>query len=284
MVIKGRIIQKINDIPTNLLPDLEKHIDYLIQNNANTKKCSTERQLEKLKIKMSLDNKDITSLAENLKNDWDIIIEKSILTEYFITILREFRNPQTDSFLVKRIKCDSRTGGYFEDNFNFFLKSYLYSKPDLWSNNNSFQEVEIIRNQPIPIPGERNKKEPDILIRDHKTQKPIYVIELKAGYTKRSLIREYNSYQQIWTKLDKNINFLYIIFSASSKIKTNTYKKVGGCRVVCYDFKTDKDSQIKGITPQIVDSIETIFEEIYETIIRFKKESRSTSKKNNNQK
>lgn len=274
MVIKNRIIQKLDEVPTNLLSDLEKHIDLLIQNNAKTNiiKCSTERQLEKLKTKMNPDNNDISSMAKNLKKDWDIVKENGILTEYFITILREYRNPQTDSFLVKRIKCDSRTGGYFEDNFNFFLKSYLYSKPDLWSNNNSFQEIEIIRNQPIPIPGKRYKKEPDILIRDHKTKTPIYVIELKAGYTKRSLIREYNSYQQMWIKLDKNINFIYIIFSANSKLKTNTYKKVEACRVICYDFRTDKDSQIKGITPQIVDSIENIFEEIYETIIRFKKE------------
>lgn len=36
MLVKTRILENINDVPTNLLSDLEEHIDYFIQYNAKT--------------------------------------------------------------------------------------------------------------------------------------------------------------------------------------------------------------------------------------------------------
>ena len=67
--------------------------------------------------------------------------------------------------------------------------------------------------------------------------------------------------------MNNDIKFLFVIFSASSENKTRTYKKIENCRVVCYDFKTDQNSGIKEIPVTIVDSIESIFEEIYKIIV-----------------
>lgn len=70
----------------------------------------------------------------------------------------------------------------------------------------------------------------------------------------------------MWKQLNENIDFKFIIFSCTSKKKSDTYKKVENCKVICYDFKIDEDSRIKGIQPQKVDCIENIFEEIYSSI------------------
>ena len=43
------------------------------------------------------------------------------------------------------------------------------------------------------------------------------------------------------------------------------------CRIICTDFKTDPDSKIKGIEPQLVDPIENIFDEIYKKIVSVRK-------------
>lgn len=273
MTQKSKIIDKINELPSDLLVDLDICIDNLLQiySNQQINKFSTGKQLEKLKVKTKLNSKDKQVLTENLEKEWDIVKERQILTHYFIDIIREFQNPQTDPMSVKRRKFDSRTGGFFEDNFMTLLNCYLRSKDDLWTEDNYFQKVELLLNPSIPVPGERNNKQPDILIRDCKTKTSICIIELKKSFTKRSLIKTYDDAFQIWEKLNNDIKFLFVIFSASSENKTRTYKKVENCRVVCYDFKTDQNSGIKEIPVTIVDSIESIFEEIYKIIVKFNK-------------
>lgn len=269
MDIKNKILEKIENLPMDSLKDLNTYIDHLSQNNAkqNEKKTSTEKQLKKLIHINEIKNADILRLSKNLQKEWDIIKQNQILTHHLINVISEIRNPQSETFMAKRIKSDSRTGGFFEDHFGLILNSFLRSKVFLWCENDRFQKVETTINHPIPVPGERRKKQPDILIRDYKTKKPICIVELKAGFTKRSLIKEYNSKLVMWKKLNENINFLYLIFSCSSERKANTYKKVENCRVVCYDFKTDNDSQVKGIEPKIVDPIECVLDEIYNIII-----------------
>ncbi|MGB9940253.1 hypothetical protein [Methanosarcina sp.] len=126
-------------------------------------------------------------------------------------------------------------------------------------------------NDSVSVPGERRKRKPDVLIMNYETGEPICIIELKASYTKRSLLKTYNADYEMWKRLNENIKFLFVILRSSSKNKANTYKKVEGCRVICWDLKTDKDSKIKGIEPQIDTSIEDIFEEVYQTIKYFEK-------------
>ena len=270
---KNRIIGKIKELPDDTLNDLEKHIDNLFQNN-NKKprnKCSTEKLLKKLKPKSELDSNDLQKLTENFRKEWDIIKEEQIITKYFIDIIRDFQNPTTEPMSLKRTKIGSSTGVYFENIFGEFLNRYLRSKDELYTQDNYFKEIKISPNPSLSVSGERNQKEPDILIKDCKTNTEICIIELKKSYTHRSVKKEYNTRFELWKKLNNDIKFLYVIFHATSENKTRTYKKEENCRVICYDFRTDKKSQEKNITPTIVDSIETIFEEIYNTITDFKK-------------
>lgn len=272
MARREEIIEKIVALPNDSLVELEQFIDglFLTHDNEIQKISSTERCLEKIKQKLKPESDDTIKLAENFQKEWDLIKEEQILTNYFIDIIRQIKSPQSEIFAAKRIKGDSRTGGFFEDNFGFVLNSYLMSKIDLWSEDNNFEMIKITLNHPIDVPGERIKKQPDILIRDYHTGTPICILELKASFTSRSLIKTYNNSFDMWKRLDEDIRYLFVMFSCSSKQKSQTYKKVKDCRIICYDFKTDKSSKIKGITPQVVDPIEGIFEEIYDIINDFR--------------
>jgi len=162
---RERIAGKIAKVPDNNIDELEKYIDKLLSNNNQIGKLTRiEKLLRKLKQKSAIENNDFIELTRCFEDEWDTIKDRSILTDYFIQIMSEFKNPKSEPFAAKRIKFDSRTGGFFEDNFSSILKSYLFSKPDLWSKNNYFQEIDILVNVPIAVPGERNKKQPDILI------------------------------------------------------------------------------------------------------------------------
>ena len=272
---KNRIIGKIKELPDNTLNDLEKHIDNLFKkdNKKLRKKCSTEKLLEKIKTKPELESNDLQKLSENFRKEWDIIKGEQIITKHFIDIIHEFQKPTTEPMSLKRTKIGSSTGFYFENIFGEFLNRYLRSKEDLYTQDNYFKEINIFPNPSLSVSGERRQKEPDILIKDCKTNTEICIIELKKSFTSRSVKKEYNTRFELWKKLNEDIKLLYVIFHATSKNKTQTYKKVENCRVICYDFRTDKKSQEKNITPTIVDSIESIFEEIYNTIIDFKKTS-----------
>lgn len=272
---RNEIIRKIKELPDNTLNDLVSYIDNLSQNdNIKTRKtCSTEKLLEKLKTKPELDGNDLQKLTENFRKEWDIIKEEQIITKHFIDIIRDFQNPTTEPMSLKIIKIGSSTGFYFENKFGEFLNRYLRSKDDLYTQDNYFKEIKIFPNPSLSVSGERRQKEPDILIKDCKTNIEICIVELKKSFTHRSVKKEYNTRFELWKKLNNDIKFLYVIFHVTSKNKTRTYKNEENCRVICYDFRTDKKSHEKNITPTIVDSIETIFEEIYDTIIDFKKTS-----------
>jgi hypothetical protein len=184
-------------------------------------------------------------------------------------MFRKYCNPQSDTFAVKRINGNSSSGGFFEEIFCFLLKSYLFSKPDLLTPEDKFEKIKITLNDSVAVPGERRKRKPDVLITDYETGKAICIIELKASYTRRSVLKTYNSDYEMWKRLNENIKFLFVILRSSSGNKANIYKKAEGCRVICYDLKTDKDNVIKKIDPKIDTPIEDIFEEIYQTIQNF---------------
>ena len=136
---------------------------------------------------------------------------------------------------------------------------------------NNENRVKIDIDKSIAVPGYRHKKRPDILISDVKTGQRIYFIELKKTFNHRSLTnnRQYKTQLDICQRIGKNTKFLYIIFHAS-KTKIQTYKKSPHCRIVCCNFDLNKD---KCINPRIIDSIESILEEIYETITLHSPES-----------
>lgn len=272
MKASEKLISKIEKLPKNSLIELEKYVDELIENDPsqNLKKCITKNQLEKLKNKPDFENIDNVNLIKCFRKEWDIVKQNVLLTNFIIDIFLEFSNPKTETFGAKRMNSDSRTGGFFEDKFGSLLNIYLRSKPDLWSPENKFEKIEMTINQSIAVPRERRKRKPDILITDYKTGEPICIIELKASFTKRSLIKIYNTDYEMWKRLNGNIKFLYVILRSSSENKTNTYQKVDGCRVICYDLKTDKDSRNKRIKPTIVTPLEEIFEEVYHAILDFR--------------
>ncbi|MEN6290442.1 MAG: hypothetical protein ABFD07_00295 [Methanobacterium sp.] len=262
---------KLEKLPDNALIEFEKFADKLIEANRTqvSKKCTTRTQLEKLANKPTFESVDIINLARNLQKEWEIVKQDKLLTSFVINMFRKFSNPQSDPFAVKRINRDSRTGGFFEDIFCFLLKSYLYSKQDLLTPEDKFEKIKITLNDSVAVPGERRKRKPDVLIASYETGEPICIIELKASYTKRSLLKTYNADHEMWKRLNENIKFLYVILRSNSENKAKTYKKAEGCRVICCDLKTDKDSEIKEIKPQIDTLIEAIFEEIYQAIQNF---------------
>lgn len=271
MRVRGELVSKIEQLPEESLIKLSKYVDELTENNRIeiSRKCATGKQLEKLKNKPNIESHDTLDLAKNLRKDWDIVKQYQLLTFFVIDVFREFVNPQSEAFATKRINGDSRTGGFFEDKFCFLLTSYLRSKPVLLTHENKFEKIKIALNDSIAVPGERTKRKPDILIEDYETGEPICIIELKASFTKRSLVKTYNSDYEMWKQLNENIKFLFVILRSNSENKSNTYRKVNGCRVICYDLKTDKDSKTKGIKPKIVTPIEDVFDEVYQAILDF---------------
>jgi len=266
--VTKELSSKIKDLPDSASVVLHTFLDNLLENNRpqTSKKCATGDQLEKLKNKIYFEDLDTINLAKNLKKDWDIVKQNKLLTYFVIDSFYEFNNTQSEIFAAKRINGDSRTGGFFEDRFFFLLKSYLLSKPDILTPEGNFETIKLTLNDSIAVPGERRKRKPDVLIRDYLTDKPICIMELKASFTKRSLAKIYNANYEMWKQLNENLKFLYVILRSNSENKIEVYKKAEGCRVICYDLRTDKDSRIKEIKPRIVKSIEDIFEEVYQAI------------------
>ncbi|AKB64922.1 hypothetical protein [Methanosarcina mazei] len=271
MRVTKELSLKIKDLPDRESVELNRFLDKLLENNCpqTSKKCAAATQLEKLKNKPYFEDLDTVNLAKNLRKDWDVVKQNKLLTYFVIDSFCEFNNPQSEIFAAKRINGDSRTGSFFEDKFFFLLKSYLLSKSDLLTLEGKFEKIKLTLNDSIAVPGERRKRKPDVLIRDYVTDKPICIMELKASFTKRSLAKIYNVDYEMWKQLNENLKFLYVIFRSNSENKIDVYKKAEGCRIICYDLKTDKDSRIKGIKPQIVNSIEDIFEEVYQAISDF---------------
>lgn len=223
----------------------------------------------KLEIIPDFNGLNTVNLAKCLEKEWNLVKEEQLLTRFILKVFEEFSSSKSDPFTVERANRDSRTGGFFEDIFCFLLNSYLRSKPDLRTPEYNFEKIKICLNESVPVPEERVKRKPDILIKTYKTGEPICIIELKASYTKRTLLKSYNADYEMWKRLNENITFLYVILRSNSKNKTNTYKKAKGCRVICWDLKIDEESKIKRIVPKIDTSIESVFEEIYQSICNF---------------
>ena len=236
--------------------------------------CGEETPVEEIKkIHKILDKlfyekptkKLLFDLSNEIHRNWDYIKRSNLLTHYLINVMRETKNPSDPKYLIQRIGGDSRTGGVFEDAFSQLLLCYLQADVRLWKENKFRLDIRI--NDSIPIPNEPRKKKPDILIRDTRSNKDVLVIELKASYSKRSLIKNYKEEENLYQRLSRDLKYYFIIFSAS-KLKSNTYKNtVDNCRVICINFKTDKESQIKRIQPNIIDPVESILEEIKENLL-----------------
>lgn len=255
-------LNKLTDKELDLVFNLLSAKGYVKSNSQKTTICSTEKYLQKLNHDIPK-NKSIVSLADLFNREWEIIAQNKILSNHFIRQLHLYKNGSSEELIAKRIKQDSSSGTYFENLFGNFLLSFLSSKKDLYFKNNKLK-VKIVINSPIDIPGERNKKQPDILITNAETGVPTCIVELKTSYSHRSLKKEYAEQNSYWRKLNKDILFLYIIFNASSG-KTKTFKQVPYCRVVCNDFNLMATKQID---PVIVDSIEKIYDEVYRNLTK----------------
>lgn len=222
--------------------------------------------LEKLKNEKPTENL-LFDLSDECRKNWHVIKDKQLLTHYLIDTIREVKLPSDPNYLVHRLGGDSRSGGIFEDAFGQLFERYLQSDLEFWSEEKKFQ-LEIRINDSIPIPNEKRKKKPDIIVYDIRTNEPLLIIELKVSYSKRSLKKYYYREEELYQRLSHHLEYYFILFNAS-ELKSSTYKKtVQNCRVVCYDFKTDKDSLIKRIHPKIIDPIEEIFEELKNVLRR----------------
>jgi len=211
--------------------------------------------------------KVLFKLTNEFNKNWEDIRENTYLTHYLIEVMKEIRNPTNPKYLIHRSGGDSRSGGTFEDAFAQLLERYFHADEDFWEEGNFQLKVKV--NKAIPVPGQRNKRRPDILIRHKSDKKPLILMELKTRFTKRSLIRTFNELESMYKQLSSDLEYYFIIFTASQQ-KAKTYKQASSnCKVLCFDFKPDKDSQIKGIQPKIIDPLEELFEEV-KTVVKDK--------------
>lgn len=269
------IVNKIVKLPVEAMPELDTFVDKLIiKHTQPSGMTATERHLNKLNSKTQPDNGDTQRLIESFRKEWDIVKEEQILTNHIIYAMREFRTPNTDTLSARRTNSDSRSGGFFEDYFGFLLKAYLMSKTDLWSDDLTQYQIDVIINESIHVPGYPRKRHPDILIRDKNTEHPICILELKSGFSKGSLKHTYNKAYNIWKKLGDDVKFMFVIFNCSSIKKSKVYKLAGvnedgtndSVYTMCCKFKTDQQSMINRVQPETIDQIEEIFEKIYDSI------------------
>lgn len=264
-VDKTQLLSRINKLSPWGLSEIEKviseieHAAKIVEEIAIPKlkhQDIIERLLEKLKNDPTCKILHV-KLSKHIREDWTTIKEKQLFSCFLTDSLQQFETISSESILHKRITRGSGSGSYFEDVFSLILDWYLSSQTPLWSKNSKFKwKIEI--NSPVIIPGNRNKKKPDIIISDEKTGKAHVVIELKKSFTKSSLKKTYNDEYTEYSKLGSQLKYMFIIFQ-SSKTKTKTYKQLQGCRVICNDYGLWG----KSIAPKVVDSMESILEEIY---------------------
>jgi len=230
-----------------------------------------ERQLLRIeKILNSLKKEKPTEkilfkLSEEFNRNWEEIRQNRFLTYFIIDVIKEIRNPTFPSYIVNRAAGDSRSGGIFEDVFAQLIERYFQADIEFWTPEKEFI-LKVKVNKPIAVPNERNKKKPDILIRHKSKKEPLVLLELKTSFTKRSLLKTYNELEEMYKRISPKLEYFFIIFNASQQ-KAKTYKKISpNCRVLCYDFKVDRDSLIKQIQPKIIDPLEQLFEDIKSVI------------------
>ena len=254
-----KIVEKCNKC-NKIVPSGSKFCLYCASPIITRKKLRIEAILEDLKTKKPTENL-LFKLTDEFRKNWKEIRKNNLLTFYIIEVIREVRVPTNPNYMVHRAGNDSRTGGVFEDAFCQLLERYLQADSDFWNDANDFL-LKIRINKSISIPNETRKRRPDIIISQKSNNKPIIILELKVSFTRRSLIKIYDEMEEIYKRLSPNLQFFFIIMNTSQQ-KAKTYKKVSpNCRIICYDFKLDKESRIKRIQPKIIDPIESIFEDI----------------------
>ena len=254
-----KIVEKCNKC-NKIVPSGSKFCLYCASPIIKRKKLRIETILEALEAKKPTENL-LFKLTDEFRKNWKEIHKNNLLTHYIFNIIREVRFPTNPNYMVHRAGGDSRTGGVFEDAFGQLLERYLQADSDFWSDTNDFL-LKIRINKSISIPNEPRKRRPDIMISLKSNKEPIIILELKVSFTRRSLIKIYNEMEEMYKRLSSNLQFFFIIMNTSQQ-KAETYKKASpNCRIICYDFKLDKESRIKQIQPKIIDSIESIFEDI----------------------
>lgn len=271
-VNKPQLISRINKLSPWGLAEIEKVIGEIEQASEIVEeiafpKLKNQEVIERLLEKLKNDPKCSilhVKLSKHIQENWNTIKEKKLLSNFLIDSLRQFETIDNQSILHKRISRGSDSGSYFEDLFAQIVEWYLSSQPKLWSKKREFNcKIEV--NSSIIIPGSKNKKKADIIISNGKNGKVYLVIELKKSFTKSSLKKTYNDEYNEYSKLGRQLKYMFIIFQ-SSKIKTKTYKQLEGCRVICNDYGLWH----KSVEPIVVDSIESILEEINNHLIKIK--------------
>lgn len=254
-----KIVKKC-DKCNKIVPSESKFCLYCAAPIITRKKLRIETILEALKAKKPTENL-LFKLTDEFRKNWKEIRKNNLLTFYIIDVIKEVRVPTNPNYMVHRVGGDSRSGGVFEDAFGQLLDRYLQADSDFWSDTKDFL-LKIRINKSFSIPNEPRKRSADIIISLKSNKKPIIILELKVRFARRSLIKLYNEMEGMYKRLSPNLQFFFVIMHASQQ-KAKTYKKVSpNCRIICYDFKLDKESRIKQIQPKIIDSIESIFEDI----------------------
>ena len=258
-----KIVKKCNKC-NKIVPSESKFCLYCASPIITRKKLRIEAILEDLKTKKPTENL-LFKLTDEFRKNWREIRKNNLLTFYIIDVIREVRVPINPNYMVHRAGGDSRSGGVFEDVFGQLLERYLQADSDFWSDAKVFL-LKIVINKSISIPNEPKKRSADIIISLKSNEKPIIILELKVRFTQRSLIKTYDEMEEMYKRLSPNLQFFFVIMNTSRQ-KAKTYKKASpNCRIICYDFKLDKDSIIKQIQPKIIDPIEIIFEDIKKII------------------
>jgi len=264
-VNKPQLISRINKLSPWGLSEVQKVIAEIeeaakIVEEVAVRKSKNQEVIDRLLEKLKDDPKCTilhVKLSKYIREDWKTIKENGLLSKFLIDSLKQFETIDNEAIFHKRISRGSTSGSYFEDLFALIVDWYLSSQSTLWGKTKKFKcKIEI--NSPIIIPGNRNKKKPDIIVSDTKTGKAHIVIELKKSFTKSSLKKTYNDEYNQYSKLGPQLKYMFVIFQCS-KTKTKTYKQLPGCRVICNDYGLWQ----RAIDPKVADSVESILEEIY---------------------
>jgi hypothetical protein len=261
--LRTELKSKIDILEPKHLIDVYQLIKSLPQELSKKEKKYAEK-LHYYVCKHHLNGKDQNGLINLFKANWDKIYEQKSVT----TALIEFF--EKDCFYSEvatyaRINKDSRAGFIFEDKFALLLSCFLRSKVDLYLGNGNHLN-DILLNNSLAVENFKTKQKPDITIIDRKTKTPVFVLELKKSFSSRSVIKEIEKQKAKWNEKGQS-KFLFIIFSCSIG-KATLYRKQNECKVVCTRLRKNEDEFKKGITPTILDSIEEIFQEIYNSIRR----------------
>jgi hypothetical protein len=252
--LKIEIKRKVDTLDREDLCILNSQINNLLTSGRQYDRL--QQKLDQLIFKNSLTPKEQVFLIKAFHQNWDEIKKDNKITKAFIKFFEEYC--PLDQITGKPKEKDSRTGYFFEEKFYSFLALYLQKDFTTKKNASLF---EVLCNKYISTDNLPYKQRPDILIKSTITNKALLITELKKSFTKGTLKREYSKQSEKWKSILHG-PFLYTILSVSpSKVKV--YKQVEGCRIVCTGLRTSSLNVTKHEFPRIIDSIESIFEEIH---------------------